>query len=226
MARVEFDPKAANVWTARIIPLILIGIVGYVSWVVVVLLSGGNCQHFEWIDPRLTYAVDYLLKGSSSSHGQRRGTAVTVIVLYCILLLVLATTFLRLIYTVTTNPGYVPRGARWYANKEKEQGFRSSPKKRRRDSKYRTEKTIGAPEINEGAYSNLTYVDGPPIEEFSGSEETSNLREFYVKDAFICEGDGRPVWCSTCLNFKPDSKLLLLFLLPVASTRLFSASRV
>lgn len=32
--------KCANVWTARIIPLILIGIVGYVTWVVVVLVCG------------------------------------------------------------------------------------------------------------------------------------------------------------------------------------------
>ena len=46
MARVEYDPKAANVWTARIIPLILIGIVGYTSWVVVVLLSVRIVQHY------------------------------------------------------------------------------------------------------------------------------------------------------------------------------------
>ena len=45
MARVDFDPKAANVWTARIIPLILIGIVGYATWVIVVLLSGRDVQY-------------------------------------------------------------------------------------------------------------------------------------------------------------------------------------
>lgn len=40
MATFELDPKAANIWTARIIPFFLIGITGYVSWVVVVLLCG------------------------------------------------------------------------------------------------------------------------------------------------------------------------------------------
>ena len=55
------------------------------------------------------------------------------------------------------------------------------------------------------------YADGPPIEE-SGlpEEERSYLRNFYTTDAFTCEGDGRPVWCSTCLNYKPDSEWFLL----------------
>ena len=40
MAKVDFDAKTANIWTARIIPLFLIGIVGYVSWVTVEVLGG------------------------------------------------------------------------------------------------------------------------------------------------------------------------------------------
>lgn len=40
MAKAVFDPKAANIWTARIIPLVLIGIAGYATWVFIVLLCG------------------------------------------------------------------------------------------------------------------------------------------------------------------------------------------
>lgn len=40
MARAVFDPKAANVWTARIIPLILVGLLAYVTWVFIGLLCG------------------------------------------------------------------------------------------------------------------------------------------------------------------------------------------
>lgn len=40
MSEASFNHKAANLWTSRIIPLILVGIVGYVTWVVVVLLCG------------------------------------------------------------------------------------------------------------------------------------------------------------------------------------------
>ena len=40
MAGFAFDPKAANIWTARIIPLILVGILAYVTWVFIGLLCG------------------------------------------------------------------------------------------------------------------------------------------------------------------------------------------
>ena len=34
------DHKTANLWTARIIPAVLIGIIGYASWVVTKLVAG------------------------------------------------------------------------------------------------------------------------------------------------------------------------------------------
>lgn len=36
----KIDPKAVNIWTARIIPVVLAGIVGYVTYVLVVRLAG------------------------------------------------------------------------------------------------------------------------------------------------------------------------------------------
>lgn len=38
MAKV--DPKAVNVWTARVIPLVLMGVVGYATYVLVARLYG------------------------------------------------------------------------------------------------------------------------------------------------------------------------------------------
>jgi len=38
----------------------------------------------------------------------------------------------------------------------------------------------------------------------TGADPAPDLRQFYTKDVFTCEGDGRPIWCSTCLNWKPD----------------------
>jgi palmitoyltransferase len=35
-----YDPKVANLWAARIIPVLLVGIVGYVSWVIIELVCG------------------------------------------------------------------------------------------------------------------------------------------------------------------------------------------
>lgn len=30
------------------------------------------------------------------------------------------------------------------------------------------------------------------------------LEDFYKREVFTCESDGRPIWCSTCLNWKLD----------------------
>ena len=40
MAPTFIDPKTANIWTARIIPLVLIGLAGYVTWVFLVFVCG------------------------------------------------------------------------------------------------------------------------------------------------------------------------------------------
>ncbi len=42
-SREERNNITANIWTARIIPLVLAGIVGYATYVVVALLSGISC---------------------------------------------------------------------------------------------------------------------------------------------------------------------------------------
>ncbi len=51
MANAEFNHKAANLWVSRIIPLVLIGIVGYVTWVVIVLLCGRHRPFDSGYDP-------------------------------------------------------------------------------------------------------------------------------------------------------------------------------
>lgn len=159
------------------------------------------------------WLVDYLLKASASSHAPRPTTAITIIVFYCILLLLLAIVFFRLLYTVTKNPGFVPRGPQWYANKGKEEESKSWSEKGKRKHQAQGEKTNGNAGLASGDYGNHAYPDGPPMEEYGVPEDkASNLRDFYAKDIFTCEGDGRPVWCSTCLNFKPDSEPTLQLL--------------
>jgi len=34
--------------------------------------------------------------------------------------------------------------------------------------------------------------------------DSPGLEDFYTKEFFVCEGDGRPKWCSECANWKPD----------------------
>src|SRR4051794_18747749 len=58
--------------------------------------------------------VDYLLNPPQFSNVPRRsGAAIAILVTYYFLLLPVLVSYARLIYTIITNPGYVPRGEQW-----------------------------------------------------------------------------------------------------------------
>ncbi|KAL6718822.1 Palmitoyltransferase pfa5 [Lecanora helva] len=183
-----FDHKAANLWVSRVIPLVLIGIVGYVSWVVIARLC-----------------VDYLLQPQEDFAGRRQGAAIAICVLYGLLVLLIAITYFRLLYVVTANPGYVPQGPRL---RERRSHRRKITSQRKKGGGFRDEEdAVGSARDREkreggtpggGPYANGT--SGAPI----SIEAAPGLHDFYTKDVFVCQGDGRPIWCTKCENWKPD----------------------
>ncbi|RMZ91029.1 hypothetical protein DV736_g1726, partial [Chaetothyriales sp. CBS 134916] len=155
--------RRANVWTARIIPVFLLGIVAYSSWV----LTDRVC-------------VGYLLR---SDH-RRYGPAIAILVIFYLLLLIVLVTYSRLITTVIARPGVVPRGSQYYVEKERKvRRARSSLEKDGWDS--------GSSE----GYGKL------PKSRRDG--EASSGEDFWHKDLFVCQYDGRPPFCSQCHNYKP-----------------------
>ncbi len=58
----------------------------------------------------------------------------------------------------------------------------------------------GVDALHGNAYAEVPNGSRPLI----GGDPAPDLRDFYTRDVFTCEGDGRPIWCSTCLNWKPD----------------------
>ena len=131
--------------------------------------------------------------------------------IYSFLLLFLAFTYFRLAYTVTTNPGFIPRGPQWHAQNKGRRKHRRTGKVASEHldaEKYSGTAGSGSSDAHSGLdrnlavspYGNLATVYGP-----SGDDPSApGLQGFYNMDAFICESDGRPIWCSTCLNWKPD----------------------
>lgn len=145
--------------------------------------------------------VDYFLRPPSSLHKPRHGTGIAVLVVYSVLLLLMSTTYLRLVCTVIINPGYVPRGPQWYDEHEK----RAQGKSREKSGNVEGDNVA-----NNGNLRGFAYGSGPPV---SGSSMTRplaaddaspDLHHFYGKDVFTCEGNGKPIWCSYCSNWKPD----------------------
>ncbi len=102
----------------------------------------------------------------------------------------MATTYLRVLYTVTFNPGYVPRSPE--VDKKGKAGSRS--------------KSAGDVEKN----ANGSTLTGRPYDSTTSPAvagtvyDYEGLAQFYTKDVFVCEGNGLPRYCSVCQVYKPD----------------------
>ena len=109
----------------------------------------------------------------------------------------MAVTYFRLLWVVFTNPGYVERSAQFFAKEAEER------KKKARKSSA-SGKTPHQDGILQGPGVTGTYTAANGADSRTGSDQRPGLEDFIRRDVFICQGDGRPVFCSHCLNWKPD----------------------
>ncbi len=89
-------------------------------------------------------------------------------------------TYLRTILTITFDCGVVPLGPL------------AIERRRSKSKKGQDPQRSGDPE-------SYPYYAGPDPD-----PDSPGLEQFYTKDVFVCESDGRPKWCSECCNWKPD----------------------
>ena len=138
----------------------------------------------------------------------RLGAAIAILVIYFVLLFGVATTYFRILYAVISSPGYVERGPLFYANR-KAQSAQAQPRSSKRRSasdgsdekaSRDLEKGIGGLGYTNGGSQLRGIVGGRPPPESNSPE----LQDFWKKEVFVCEGDGRPIYCSMCMNWKPD----------------------
>ncbi|KAG5933625.1 hypothetical protein E4U53_000930 [Claviceps sorghi] len=159
MAPSRSSHRVATRWSMRIIPVLIVCILGVATYAVAVRLC-----------------VQYVYQ---SLH--KRAVAVVVLVLYFVLFILTAASYLRVFFAIQRDPGLVPLlqdvGRKPAVPAEKRQRCRS---RRRPD-----------PE-------NHPWV--PP----DTDPNSPGLEAFYSRDVFSCELDGRPKWCSECRQWKPD----------------------
>lgn len=155
-ARTEANRKT-NVGVARAVPVLLLAIIGYASWVITRLVC-----------------VEYL---------RLNGSAIAVLTTYYLLLTILLISYGRLLYIVIRRPGLIPRGPQWYAQKARKSKRREKP-------------------ADNSESGDLTKI---PIPKTSANESLPfRVEDFWLRDVFVCNPDGRPPFCSECYNWKPD----------------------
>ncbi|KAI0458451.1 DHHC palmitoyltransferase-domain-containing protein [Xylaria acuta] len=109
------------------------------------------------------------------------GAAVAILVLYFFFFLLMVITYARTLYNANFNPGVVPLGPRAVERQKAKGGKRMM-------------QSYGADDLEGRAYE-----AGP-----DNDPDSPGLECFYSRDAFVCEPDGHPKWCSECCNWKQD----------------------
>ncbi|KAI0447225.1 DHHC palmitoyltransferase-domain-containing protein [Xylaria telfairii] len=120
--------------------------------------------------------VKYLL-GSLNENA----AAIAILFLYFFFFLLMICTYARTIYNANFNPGVVPLGPRAIERRKAKDGKRMM-------------QSYGIDDLEGRAYE-----AGP-----DNDPDSPGLECFYSRDAFVCESDGRPKWCSECCNWKQD----------------------
>jgi len=176
--RTEANRKT-NIGVARAVPVLLLGIIGYASWVLTKVIC-----------------IDYLITPPPSllARPQRR-SAIAILVIYYILLTLLLISFGRLLDTVIRRPGLIPHGPQWYAEQSRQKESRDGQESR----------STNRSEGEKSTATDLTDSKMPGEIQYLANESLPfKVEDFWLRDVFVCNSDGRPPFCSTCYNWKPD----------------------
>ncbi|KAA8647120.1 DHHC family palmitoyltransferase [Aspergillus tanneri] len=177
--------KRVNKVVARLIPPVLLGVVIYACYAITKQLC-----------------IDYLFHPLPKYNRRSRTDAgAAILVIFYLLLFPVLSTYFRLLYSVIGNPRFLPRGPQSaQTNESAAKRLRAN----RRDSHGRGTSRQQSNEKTEEAEVDVERES----EYYAGSNafalDTAGLEKFYKKDIFVCQLDGRPLYCSTCNQYKMD----------------------
>ena len=138
--------------------------------------------------------VNHLLNPpETSGYTTRNGPAIAILVLYFTLLFPMTISYCRLLYTIVANPGFVPKGPLWYEQEEERAHSGQTSQRSRYASAYSdSEKAHATP-------STLSK-----LKHYRSKDAVPDLTAFYNKEVYGCKEDGRPPWCTHCMQWKPE----------------------
>lgn len=120
--------------------------------------------------------VDYLLPRGETA------AALAFLIIHWLFFTFMVVAYIRTFLKIIVDPGVVPLGQRAIDERQRRQ------------------------EQGRHRHQNESDLEGQPYEYYGPdlSPDSPGLEDFYTKDVFVCESDGRPRWCSDCLAWKPD----------------------
>ncbi|KAL4808719.1 DHHC palmitoyltransferase-domain-containing protein [Aspergillus unguis] len=185
MAKQQPD-RRMNLIIARVIPVVLFGVIIYACYAVTKPLC-----------------IDYLIHPLPRYHRSSRvGAGAAIIAVFYILLLFVLVTYAQLLSKVVWNPDHLPKSQ--LAEKSLQSRHSQDPprRKRRRHRKSQSDEKSDKPVDDVERALDYNGTAGP--EPVMPTWDTAGLENFYRKDVFVCQPDGRPAYCSKCCHYKPD----------------------
>lgn len=199
--------------------MLLIGIVGYTTWVVVVsvgvkyLLRVGKEEEDRFSE---STRAELFRSEPVKVHPPRRvGAGIAIIVLFFVLGVPMAVCYFRVLYTVIKDPGLVRRAgslASQTGRSRSKRGGRGRASSRSEKKEHGGATSGRGNDTNASTRHGMTAVQGPDGNTYldraailEGREAAPpGLEEFYRREVFECDIDGLPRWCSVCQTWKPD----------------------
>ncbi|KAF3928063.1 hypothetical protein AA313_de0202376 [Arthrobotrys entomopaga] len=194
------DKRTANIWTARFMPLVLTGMAGYATYVYLVRLCIHYLLHPPPIDntPQPVGNVPVVVVVPAvDDPAPRTATAIGLMVGYLILLLCMAITYFRVVYTIMTNPGVLPKGPTAYGSSGEGKEAWKPPAA----AAPTNEKT--ADNANGSANVGFQALSSRPAEQ-PRSPLRPALTQVFLRNIYLCDSTGEVRFCGRCGNYKPD----------------------
>lgn len=148
--------------------------------------------HIQALTANLENAVLYIL-----NHQHNTGMVAGFLILYFVFFFLMVAAYLRLFISIQRDPGLVP-----FMNPVAPAADGSSIPEKLHTPDYSVP-TTGHSESDPDTPLNRKSHGvswAPP----DTNPDSPGLELFYSKDVFVCEVDGRPKWCSSCKQWKPD----------------------
>lgn len=125
---------------------------------------------------------------------------------FYVLLLLTIITYLRLVITVAFCPDYLPRGANWAPIELEHESWLTKRRKRSEKAKLVHAKATSPGNHEKFSRRNASETPGVELQTTRAAYPLAEngQEEFWMKDIYVCQDDGRPVYCSTCCQFKTD----------------------
>ncbi|KAL4788677.1 DHHC palmitoyltransferase-domain-containing protein [Aspergillus varians] len=170
---------------ARAIPLVIIGLFIYACYAITKPLC-------------IDYLIDPIPQYTRPS---RVGAGAAIIAIFYVLLLSVLITYLQLLYNVVWSSDLLPRSSGLEQQSTHSPSRHSQERPRRKRKRHRkTGHTEFSDKPADDVEMALDYNAGQALLPW----DITGLEKFYKKDVFVCQPDGRPLYCSKCCHYKPD----------------------